>query len=323
MYNFETGCFLDNRENKELEKKTVEVVTLGECMGLVYPTDPVEIVHADTLKFDMAGAESNLSIALARLGHSVRFISRVGNDPFGSFILKTLKNEEVCLDSLKTDPIAPTGLFFREWLEDGQRRVYYYRKGSAASFLSELDIQKEMLIGSRLVHITGITPALSETCKAACFRMVKLARNMGIKVSFDPNYRAPLWDFTTAQETLLTLAALADFILLGQEDAKAMYGEMDDENILHAAAGDGAKIVILKRAEHGTLSLFNGKILESKPYPVSKVLDPVGAGDGFDAGFIAGWLRGWDISKAIDLGAKIGALAVTTMGDYHGYPRDI
>lgn len=306
-----------------MEKKKVEVVTLGECMGLVYPTDPIEIVDADTLKFDLAGAESNLSIALARLGHSVRFISRVGNDPFGNFILKTLENEEVCLDSLKIDPTAPTGLFFREWLEDGQRRVYYYRKGSAASLLSEQDIQQDMLMGSRLVHITGITPALSETCKAACFRMVKLARDMGIKVSFDPNYRAPLWDFSNAQETLLTLAALADFILLGQEDAKAMYGEMDDESILHAAAGVGARIVILKRAEKGALALINGKILESKPYPVSKVLDPVGAGDGFDAGFIAGWLRGWEFSKAIELGAKIGALAVQTMGDYHGYPRGL
>ncbi len=302
---------------------TPEVVTLGECMILVYPTKPVEISIAENLNFDLAGAESNFAIALSRLNHSTRFISRVGNDPFGEFIRSKLTDEGVCLDSLGVDDNAPTGLFFREWLKDGNRRVYYYRSGSAASRIGPEDIQSEMLKGVRLAHLTGITPSLSETAREASIRFIHLAKQAGAMISFDPNYRSPLWNYSDARRVMVPLIEKSDFLLLGHEDAKALFDETDDLRILEITASLGPRIVVLKRAERGTLASIDGNILESKPFPVEKIFDPVGAGDGFDAGFIAGWLRGWDFPKAIDLGAKIGALAVQTMGDYHGYPRGI
>jgi 2-dehydro-3-deoxygluconokinase len=110
---------------------------------------------------------------------------------------------------------------------------------------------------------------------------------------------------------------------MGHEDGLALFDTSDGEKLLKIAAGFGPKIAILKIAEHGALGLANDHIFEVPAYPVKEIIDPVGAGDGFDAGFLAGWLRGWDIKNAVKLGAKIGALAVTQTGDYHGYPNEL
>lgn len=303
-------------------KRKVEVVTIGECMALVYPDEPIKLDEAVSLKLDMAGAESNLAIALARLNHHVRFISRLGKDPFGEMITNILKNEGVITDALLDSPGFPTGLFFREWLSDGQRRVYYYRKGSAASHLSPLDLREEWFSGTRVFHFTGITPALSTSCLNTCYRAIDLAKKHQVLISFDPNYRSPLWDHATAREVLIPLIQKSDILLLGHEDALALFDEGDDFQILNISSNLGPKIIIFKRAERGSIALIENEIIEVDACPVSSVLDPVGAGDGFDAGFLAGWLRGWGARRSLELAAKVGAMAVTTMGDYHGYPHN-
>jgi 2-dehydro-3-deoxygluconokinase len=300
-----------------------EVITIGECMALIYPNQPVSLNKAGTLKFDMAGAESNFAIALSRLNHSVRFITRLGKDPFGNYIRQVLEQEKVVVDGVLDSEDAPTGLFFREWLTDGQRRVYYYRAGSAASQLTPSDLKAIWFQGVKILHLTGITPALSRSCLQTCWKAIELAKKNHLLISFDPNYRSPLWDYDTAREVLFPFAQKADFLLLGHEDAFALFNTKNDDEILRAAGEAGPKITVLKRAERGALALIENKIVEVEAYPVSEVKDPVGAGDGFDAGFIAGYLRGWDAGKSLQLAAKVGALAVTTMGDYHGYPKGL
>ncbi len=157
------------------------------------------------LLLDIGGAEANLSIALSRMGRSARFISHVGDDPFGQRMRSTLANEGVDVDYLTTDTSAPTGVFFREWLPDGARRVYYYRANSAASRIGPDDLRAEMFAGARVVHLTGITPVLSASCAAACARAIELAHEAGALVSFDPNYRARLWKPEAARKALLPL----------------------------------------------------------------------------------------------------------------------
>lgn len=299
-----------------------EVVTLGECMAVLYPQQPIALDEATTLALDIGGAEANLAIGLSRLGHTARFISRVGADPFGQRIRTTLAAEGVDVAYLITDLEAPTGVFFREWLPDGARRVYYYRAGSAASRLGPEDLQPEMFAGARIVHLTGITPALSTSCAAAVSRAIDLAHAAGALVSFDPNYRPKLWDAAAARAMLLPLMERVDFLLMGHEDAHAVLGTDDDERALERGAELGAQVVVLKRAAHGALALADGKRAHAPAHPVEKVIDPVGAGDGFDAGFLAGWLRGYDLEAALQLGARVGAAAVSVLGDYAGYPRE-
>ncbi len=298
-----------------------EVITLGESMGLLCPAEPVTLDQATTLSIDIAGAESNFAIGLSRLGHHVQFISRVGNDPFGQRIRATLSAEGVDITHLLTDEEAPTGVYFREWLPDGQRRVFYYRRGSAASRLAPEDLPEEAFRGVRIVHMTGITPALSASCAATVARAIELAHAHGALVSFDPNYRAKLWRPEQAQATLLPLMEKADIILMGHEDAQAILGTSDDEEALQRAVALGAQVVVLKRAERGAVALAETARIEVAAEVVEAAVDPVGAGDGFDAGFIAGRLRGESLESALRLGGRVGAAAVATVGDYIGYPR--
>lgn len=299
-----------------------EVVTLGECMAVLYPREPVTLDDAAVLALDIGGAEANLSIGLSRLGHSARFISRVGDDPFGQRMRATLEREGVDTTYLVTDTGAQTGVFFREWLPDGARRVYYYRAGSAASRLAPADLQPSAFEGAKIVHLTGITPALSASCAATVARAIELAHAAGALVSFDPNYRPRLWDMPTARAALRSILEQTDILLMGHEDAQAVLGDGDDDELLDRGAALGARVVVLKRAERGALALADGKRYAAAAHPVAQVLDPVGAGDGFDAGFLAGWLRGTGIEESLDLGARIGAAAVEVLGDYAGYPQE-
>lgn len=299
-----------------------DVVTLGECMGVLYPPDPVTIDDSASLLWDIGGAEANLSIALARLGHSARFISRVGDDPFGRRVRAVLDAEGVDTSALQVDSGAPTGVFFREWLPDGARRVFYYRAGSAASRLAPADLTPELFAGAKIVHLTGITPALSASCAAACLQALELAKAAGALVSFDPNYRPRLWPPETARAALLPLMRQTDILLMGHEDARAALGVEDEEAMLEAGAALGPPIVVLKRAERGAVALAEGRRVEVPAAPITHMLDPVGAGDGFDAGFLAGHLRGWHLEESLALGAKVGAAAVERLGDYAGYPRE-
>jgi 2-dehydro-3-deoxygluconokinase len=299
-----------------------DIVTLGECMGVLYPPDPVTLDDARSLLWDIGGAEANLSIALARLGHTTRFISRVGDDPFGKRIRGVLDSERVDTSALTTDTGAQTGIFFREWLPDGARRVYYYRAGSAASRLAPEDLTPELFAGARIVHLTGITPALSPSCAAATARAIDLAREAGALVSFDPNYRARLWSPEVARAALLPLMRRVDILLMGHEDAQAVLGVEDEEAMLAQGAALGARAVVLKRAERGAMAVMDGRRASAPAEPVARPIDPVGAGDGFDAGFLAGWLRGWDLEECLRLGARVGAASVQALGDYAGYPRE-
>ena len=296
------------------------VVTLGECMAVLYPPRAEPLDQAGRLLLDIAGTEANTAIGLARQGIGARFISRVGDDPFGRRIRATLAREGVDVTYVDTDPVAPTGVFFREPLHDGARRVYYYRAGSAASRMTPEHLRPEAFTGARIVHLSGITMALSATAAATVRRAIELAHEVNARVSFDPNYRAPLWSRAAAGAAWNEILPKVDILLMSEEDASILF-DGDDEAALRRAAGTGPSTVVLKRAERGALALAGGTIVPMGPRKVKKVVDTVGAGDGFNAGFLAGMLHGLELERCLELGAHMGARAVSTLGDYAGYPR--
>jgi 2-dehydro-3-deoxygluconokinase len=211
-------------------------------------------------------------------------------------------------------------VFFREWLVDGARRVFYYRSGSAAANMGPEDLQPDHFVGIKALHLTGITPALSERAAAACTHAITLAKAAGAMITFDPNFRPRLWSAAQARATLTPLAAASDIMLMGHEDAAALFGEGDDEHYVTAAQQLGIKTIVLKRAERGALAVVDGERFESEVVKAERVIDPVGAGDGFDAGFIAGRLRGKSMAESLHIGAIVGAGSVAHLGDYAGYP---
>lgn len=297
-----------------------EVVTLGESMVLFVAEQPGLLREATTFRRYVAGAESNVAIGVRRLGHTAGWISRVGDDEFGRAILFRLRGEVVDTSGVVVDPQAPTGVFFREQRADGPIEVLYYRCGSAASRLSPADLNETYLRGARFLHLTGITPALSPSCRETVFAAAETARGAGVNVVLDPNVRRKLWGVDEARSVLRDLATRCDVLLPGADEAELLTGESDPEIAAAALRALGPALVVIKNGAQGCLAASEGGIVRGAAVPVARVVDPIGAGDAFAAGFLASQLRGLALAESLALANRCGALAMTIPSDAEGLP---
>lgn len=295
-----------------------EVVTFGETMGLLFPAGSKGIEYSPLLEQSFGGAESNLAIGLARLGHRVGWFGLLGSDPIGNIIEKRLRGEGVDVSRCKRASGSPTGLMLREAVA-GKSSVYYYRKFSAASTMTPAHLDEAYLTGAKMLHVTGITTALSASCRETVLEAVRIAKRNGVKVCFDPNLRLKLWTIEEARETLLPIAQEADYFLPGLDELKLLYDTDDTDRIFENLHKLGC-VCIVKGGEAETFVVHGGTV-ESVPFfPVERVVDTVGAGDGFCAGFLAGVLRGMSNVEAVRIGSLIGAMVVQVEGDWQGLP---
>jgi 2-dehydro-3-deoxygluconokinase len=300
------------------------LVAVGDPLIALMPSRPVGIEHADELQLFTGGAEVNAAIGVRRLGVSAAWLGRVGDDPLGRRVVRALEHEGVDTSLVVVDRDAPTGLYLREWLPDGVRRPYYYRHAGAGARLSAGDWPESWpatLPRPTVLHVTGITVALSETAAEAVRVMIGRARALGCAVSVDPNHRAPLWsDSAEAHRALRDLVAQADVLLLSEEDAQVLFGTTDPQTVLDQAGSLGPRQVVLKRGARGAFVGVDGTPVEITPQPALPSVDPVGAGDGFDAGYLAATMLGIDPIAAARCGAWCGARAVEQLGEHTGYP---
>lgn len=292
-----------------------EVVTAGEAMVLLLPPGPGYLRHHAHLEVRVGGAEANTAVGLARLGFRVGFLTRLGQDELGELVLSRLRAEGVEVWARRTE--APTGLYLRERLPGGRGRVHYYRQGSAASLLSPEDLETSHLKGAKVLHLTGITPALSPTARIFVLSALKAAKELGLAVSLDVNYRKKLWGASEARSFLEETLPMVDILFLSEEDGRLW--PLKGPDLLAALATLGPREVILKRGKEGSLGLIQDNLLEAPSFRVEEV-DPVGAGDAFNAGYLAGLLWGLPPEERLRLGNALGALAVTVLGDYEGAP---
>lgn len=298
-----------------------DLITLGETMVLFSPLTEGPLQYVYHFEKRYAGAESNVAIATVRLGHSAGWVSRLGDDDFGRYILASLRGEGVDTSRVRLDPAHPTGVFFRSrGSVGGGMETFYYRHGSAASHLGPEDLDPVYFRGARILHITGITPALSDSCRAAIYRAVELARQEGLTVCFDPNLRLKLWAPEEARRVLCDLAARADIVLPGRGECGALYGTEDEVATAEAILAAGAKLVLVKLGTEGAYLRSATEELRVPAVPVGRVVDPIGAGDGFAAGFLVGWMEGWPLAECARLAVTVGAFATATAGDIEGYP---
>ncbi|MBA4493060.1 sugar kinase [Paenactinomyces guangxiensis] len=299
----------------------MDVVTIGETMALFTPDMSGMMRYAKSFSMKLGGAESNVAIGLSRLGHRTGWISKVGNDEFGKAMLSFISGEGVDVSRVKVDPSAPTGIYFKELRRADDVRVTYYRKGSAASTLSKLDLDEEYIAKAKYLHITGITPALSESCAEMIDEAVNIAKRSGVKVVFDPNLRKKLWNEEKARETLSELAAKADIVLPGIAEGEFIFGESDPEKLGQLFLNHGVSIVVLKLGAEGAWYFSKEKNVKVAGFPVERVIDPVGAGDGFAAGFLSGLLDSLSPEQAVERGNAVGALVTMVNGDVEGLPE--
>ncbi|WP_281974527.1 sugar kinase [Halobacillus litoralis] len=304
--------------------ESLDVVTLGETMVLFGSSDHASLEYANTMQKQIGGAESNVAIGLARLGHSSGWISKLGDDPFGKYVHKFIRGEGVDTRGVTYTKQAPTGIFFKEKLSADHVNVYYYRHQSAASLMEPVDLPDSYISSAKILHITGITPALSESCQDAIFHAIHLAKEAGRTVVFDPNIRYKLWgNKEEAKQVLNRIAELADIILPGVDEAAFLTGETDYEKAAEALKTHKGQTVVVKLGEEGAYytSAESSGIVPG--IPVKNVVDPVGAGDGFAAGVISGVLDEVSLEEAVERGNAVGAFVVQMNGDVEGVPTRV
>jgi 2-dehydro-3-deoxygluconokinase len=300
------------------QTERLDVVTFGETMGLFMPSAGMPIETSETFRKSFGGAESNVAIGLARLGHRPGWFGFLGDDPFGIAIRNAIRGEGVDVSRVKLIKEAPTGLMFRD-LQYGQLSVYYYRNTSAARLMTPQDLDEAYISRAKVLHVTGITPALSDSCRETVFAAVELARRNGVKVCLDPNLRLKLWSAAEAREVIWKLAESADYFLPGLDELKLLFPDLDEEGIYRKL--ETLSSVTVVKADGKAIVLETGRRQAVDWFPVRTVVDPVGAGDGFCAGFLSGLLRGFTHVEAARLGNLVGSLVVQSTGDWESLPK--
>lgn len=242
------------------------------------------------------------------------------HDEFGRYVKYALQGDGIDLSQVSLDSQLPTGLLFKEKYHSSNPTVYYYRKGAAITNFDKSMIATEYIAQAKIMHVTGIFPALSDSCREACFHALKLAKDLGVTISFDPNLRLKLWDRETAKNTLLEMSHYADIVLPGIDEAEFLFGTHKPEEAIAEFHRLGAKVVALKLGKDGCMVSDGKDIVTVAGYNAHNFIDSVGAGDGFAAGFLSGYLHGKNIFECGQLANGIGAMATLVRGDSEGYP---
>lgn len=300
--------------------KEMDVVTFGETMVLFNPETEGPLRYVGTFTKSIGGAESNVAIALARLGHSVGWFSKLGNDEFGRYIKSTVMGEEVDVSRVRIDNERTTGILFKERFSTVNPNVYYYRKGSAASHLKFEEIDLDYIRSAKILHITGISLALSESVRNAVFETVKEARMAGMTISFDPNIRLKLWTKEEAREHILEMAKYTDILFPGDDEAQLLLGTQELKEVAKLFHKMGVKIVALKLGKKGCYISGNNEEGFISGYTVEHPVDTVGAGDGYAAGFLSGYLDKLSLKECAKRANAVGAMATLVKGDMEGFP---
>ncbi|GGY29821.1 sugar kinase [Streptomyces anulatus] len=323
---------------------TTDVVCLGESMVTFLPSQPGRLADVPSFGRGIGGAESNVACALAAAGHRAAWVGRVGADGFGDHLVETIASYGVDTSAVRRDPVRPTGIYFRTATDRGTdtHEVAYYRAGSAASAMSPDNVPYEDLLAGRILHLSGITAALSADC-LALLRDLTAPRPGRPLVSFDVNHRPHLWRGGGADASvLLELARRADLVFVGEDEAEEAWGIVGAEAI-RAALPEPA-VVVVKRGSAGA-TVFSGL----RPGPRSSnaggagnaagagssgaggaegadtvtlvpalrvdVVAAVGAGDAFAAGFLSATLRGLPVRERVRHGHLMAAAVLTVPGD--------
>lgn len=296
----------------------MSIVTIGESLGLLVASRLGRLELVPSMDLHFGGAESNVAIGLARLGVPVTWMGRLGDDAIGRLIERELRAEGVT-PSVTRDAEAPTALMLKERPAAGASAVSYYRTGSAGSRLAPDDLDLDRIREARVLHLTGISAALGPSSLAALDAAIETAHAAGAIVSFDVNHRSRLWGAEQAAPVYRSLAARADLVFAGEDEAALLTGARDPRALAETIAALGPSQVVIKRGAEGAIGLADGELLECGAFAVDAI-DSVGAGDAFVAGYLAELLAGASLADRLRTGAACGAIACTAPGDWEAAP---
>ncbi len=284
------------------------VLCLGEAMVALRSQGRLRL--GDPMVTSVAGAESNVAIGLARLGHEVAWAGQVGSDELGEMVLRTLRAEGVALRS-RRDPVRSTGLLFREQRTGDIVHVEYVRRGSAGSALDIALVEDAMDPAPVLLHVSGVTPALSATSAKATGAALRRARELGAVTSLDLNYRSRLWSRDDARSALRSML----------DDVDLLFASADELSLVFDSDPPGDKVeeVVVTHGVDGAEAWKSGRHARIAARRV-RAVDAVGAGDAFVAGYLSARLDGLDLDHRLARGTDVAAVAVGSAGDWEGLP---
>lgn len=296
------------------------VVTIGETMALMTGDRPGPLQHSPTMTLGIGGSESNVAIALSRLGCKVTWIGKVGADSLGDLVLREIEAEGVRVAAVR-DPAAPTALMVKERRTAAETRIFYYRSGFAGSRLGVEEVDFDLVRSASLLHVTGISTALSPGMVEVIDEAIRVANAAGVPVSFDLNFRGKLWSRDAAGEAYRRILPHVDIVFGGDDEAAIALGRTDSPMALARGLIDlGAGQAVVKLGSRGAVAVVDALEYEQPAIPIIAV-DTVGAGDAFVAGYLAEYLLGEPVTKRLATAATVGAYSCLTQGDWEGLPR--
>jgi len=298
-----------------------KVILIGEPMALFVAEEDGSLDTVNTFKKSAAGAEMNVAIGLKRLEHEVCYITKLGKDPFGKYLIDFLNNEKIDTSFICFDDYYPTAFQLKGRTTEGDPAVAYYRNGSAASNLKVDDVDSIDMSSFDHFHLTGIFPALSDRSRATMLYLIQKAKNSGLTTSFDPNLRLTLWKNSAEMITTINkIAFQCDTVLPGISEGTLLTGYEHEKDIAKFYLDKGVKTVVIKLGPKGAYVKTQTEENYFEGYKVEKVVDTVGAGDGFAVGYISGVLEKLTIEACAKRANAIGSLQVMHRGDNEGLP---
>ena len=294
------------------------VLTFGETMALMRSDQVGPLAHTSTMSLGIGGSESNVAIGLQRLGVQAVWCGRIGADSLGQLVEREIRAEGVDV-RIAVDPSAPTGLMIKERRTPAAQRVSYYRADSAGSRITPEDIDEDLISGAGLLHVSGITPALSPQAEATLRYAVAAARAHKVSVSFDLNFRGNLWSAEEAGSIYRDIIPLADIVFAGDDEAAIAVGSGEPEELAQRIAALGPGQAVIKLGADGALALVNGTLFRKEAVTVDAI-DTVGAGDAFVAGYLAELITGREPQDRLKTATATGAFACLVPGDWEGLP---
>jgi 2-dehydro-3-deoxygluconokinase len=303
--------------------RSLDLLTVGESMALLVADTPGPLASVEKFTRTSAGAELNVAVGLSRLGLKVAYVSRVGNDSFGQFLRSILQAEGINHQHVQIDAQHPTGFMLKSCeLNGDDPKIEYFRKGSAASHMGLQDSPVGVFAQVRRLHVTGISVALSDSVRELVLHMVAQARATGVQVSFDPNLRPRVWPSQAVMvQSLNAVAAQSDLVLPGLSEGQLLTGQHTPQDIAAYYLDHGAQQVVIKLGPQGAYFATHTERGMVPGFSVERVVDTVGAGDGFAVGVISALLDGQNIAEAALRGNAIGARVVQFRGDCEGLPN--
>ena len=293
------------------------IVAMGEAM---VEFNAARSDAPDTYVRGFGGDTSNMAIAAARLGARTAYVSRVGDDAFGRALLRLWADEGVDTRGVATDATASTGVYFVTHGPAGHE-FSYLRAGSAASKMDAATLPLDVIRGARLLHVSGISQAISASACDAVFAAIEAAKDAGARILFDPNLRLKLWSLPRARAVITATAGECDWFLPSLDDMRVLSGESDARAIVDWCHRLGAPVVVLKCGPEGVI-VSDGRRMETLAGHAVQTVDATGAGDCFDGAFAARTVAGDDLFAAVRYANAAAALATTGFGAVAPLPRD-